>query len=150
RASASVFAKVPAARCCGRGSCNIGVRVPRAGCCWARPRWSAPRRRDRRQGRRWARSPMGKAPQGERAERRDADRLTLRKAVDEYLAVRKRELRTRSFFETARYLSGNYFRPLHGMPLDTIERRDVATCIVRIARESGNPTASQARSKLSA
>ena len=92
----------------------------------------------------------GQDPQGERADRRDADRLTLRKAVDEYLAIRKRELRTRSFFETARYLTGNYFRPLHGMPLDTIERRDVATCIVRIARESGNPTASQARSKLSA
>jgi integrase len=91
----------------------------------------------------------GQDPQGERADRRDADKLTLRKAVGEYLAVKKRELRPRSFFETARYLTGNYFRSLHGMPLDTIERRDVATCIVRIARESGNPAAGQARSKLS-
>jgi integrase len=64
--------------------------------------------------------------------------------------VKQRELRPRSFFETARYLTGAYFKPLHSMPLDTISRRDVATCIVRIARESGNPTASQARSKLSA
>jgi integrase len=91
----------------------------------------------------------GQDPQGERADRRDADKLTLRKAVDEFLAVKQRELRPRSFFETARYLTGAYFKPLHGMPLDTILRRDVATCIVRIARESGNPTASQARAKLS-
>jgi integrase len=92
----------------------------------------------------------GQDPQGERADRRDADKLTLRKAIDEFLAVKQRELRSRSFFETARYLTGAYFKPLHSMPLDTISRRDVATCIVRIARESGNPTASQARSKLSA
>jgi integrase len=91
----------------------------------------------------------GQDPQGERADRRDADKLTLRKAVDEFLAVKQRELRPRSFFETARYLTGAYFKPLHSMPLDTISRRDVATCIVRIARESGNPTASQARAKLS-
>jgi integrase len=92
----------------------------------------------------------GQDPQGERAERRDADRLTLRKATDDFLAVKQRELRPRSFFETARYLTGAYFKPLHSIPLDTITRRDVATCIVRIARESGDPTASQARSKLSA
>jgi integrase len=89
-------------------------------------------------------------PQAEKAGRRDKDKLTLRKAIDEFLAVKKRELRARSFFETARYLTGAYFKPLHTLPLDTIERRDIATCIVRIARESGNPTASQARSKLSA
>jgi integrase len=92
---------------------------------------------------------MGLDPQGERADRRDADRNTLRKAVDEFLAVKQRELRPRSYVETARYLTGAYFKPLHTMPLDTITRRDIAACIVRIARESGNPAATQARAKLS-
>src|SRR5262245_45315316 len=93
---------------------------------------------------------MGLDPQGERASRRDADKNTLRKAVDEFLAVKQRELRPRSFVETKRYLVGNqYFKPLHTMPLDTITRRDIAPCIVRIARESGNPAATQARAKLS-
>jgi integrase len=91
----------------------------------------------------------GLDPQGERADRRDADRNTLRKAVDEFLAVKQRELRPRSFVETKRYLVGAYFKPLHTMPLDTITRRDVAACIVRITRENGNPTAIQARAKLS-
>src|SRR5262249_44754104 len=91
----------------------------------------------------------GEDPQGDRAHRRDADNLTLRKSVDEFLAVKKRELRPRSYTETARYLTGAYFKALHGMPLDTITRRDIAACVVRIARESGNPAASQARDKLS-
>jgi integrase len=92
----------------------------------------------------------GQDPQGERADRRDADKLTLRKAIDEFLAVKKRELRPRSYTETARYLtSAAYFGPLHNLPLDTITRRDIAPCIVRIARESGNPAATQARAKLS-
>jgi len=93
---------------------------------------------------------LGQDPQGKRADRRDADKLTLRKAVDEFLAVKKRELRPRSYVETARYLtSATYFGPILGMPLDAIARRDVAACIVRIARENGNPAASQARAKLS-
>jgi integrase len=93
----------------------------------------------------------GQDPQAEKADRRHADKNTLRKAVDEFLAAKKRELRPRSYTETARYLTGtHYFGPLHSLPLDTIKRHDVATCIVRIARESGSPTASQARSKLSA
>src|SRR5262245_21073330 len=93
---------------------------------------------------------LGQDPQGDRADRRDADKLTLRKAVDEFLAVKKRELRPRSFVETSRYLtSARYFGPILGLPLDAIARKDIATCIVRIARESGNPAASQARAKLS-
>jgi integrase len=92
---------------------------------------------------------LGRDPQGERADRRDADRNTLRKAVDEFLAVKRRELRPRSYVETERYLTGAYFKPLHSMPLDAITRRDIAACIVRIARESGNPAATQARAKLS-
>jgi integrase len=93
---------------------------------------------------------LGQDPQGERADRRDADKLTLRKTVDEFLAVKRRELRPRSYVETERYLtSTRYFGPILGLPLDTITRRDVATCIVRIARESGNPAATQARAKLS-
>jgi integrase len=93
---------------------------------------------------------LGQDPQGERVDRRDADRNTLRKAVDEFLAVKKRELRPRSYVETERYLtSTRYFGPILGLPLDAVTRRDIATCVVRVARESGNPAATQARAKLS-
>jgi integrase len=93
---------------------------------------------------------LGQDPQGERADRQNADKLTLRKAVAEFLAVKRRELRPRSYVETERYLtSTRYFGPILGLALDAITRRDVATCIVRIARESGNPAATQARAKLS-
>ena len=59
------------------------------------------------------------------------------------------QLRPRSFVEIKRYLTTGYFKPLHGMPLDTITRRDVAARVVAIVRESGSPTAARARGALS-
>jgi integrase len=92
---------------------------------------------------------LGQDPQGDRADRRDADKFTLRKAVEEFLAFKQERLRPRSFIEVERYLTSGYFKPLHGLPLDVITRRDVSTRIVAIARESGNSTAARARNALS-
>jgi integrase len=92
---------------------------------------------------------LGQDPQAGKADRRSADRLTFAKAVAEFLEIKRQQLRPYSFRETNRYLTGAHFRALHHMPLDSISRQDVATCIVRIARERGSPTAAQARSKLS-
>jgi integrase len=93
---------------------------------------------------------LGQDPQADRADQRDSDRLTFRKAVAEFLETKQRQLRPRTFAETKRYLTTGYFKPLHSMPLDTIKRQDVALRIRLIERESGNAAAGEARAKLSA
>src|SRR5262249_10544784 len=72
-----------------------------------------------------ARVDLGENPAGDREERRAKDRVSLRSQVDEYLAIKTREVRSKSLREIARYLTGGYFRPLHGMPVDTISRKDI-------------------------
>jgi integrase len=93
---------------------------------------------------------LGEDPQGDRAERRDKDKLLFRTVADEYLAAKEDELRATTFRGSKAVLTGRYFKPLHGMPIDRISRRDVAARFVIIARESGKPAAVLARSKLSA
>jgi integrase len=92
---------------------------------------------------------LGEDPASDRRARRDKDRNTMRSLVDEYLAAKRSEVRPKSFTEIERYLTGGYFKPLHGMPIDQITRHDVARRIVAIGRESGNATAREARGALS-
>jgi integrase len=92
---------------------------------------------------------MGQDPAGDRRDRRDKDRNSLRALIEDFLAEKERQLRPRSFVEVKRYLTTGYFKPLHGMPADTITRRDVSARVVAIARESGNPTAARAKGALS-
>jgi integrase len=92
---------------------------------------------------------IGQDPSADRAARRDKDRNTLRALVGEYLASKRSEVRPKTFDQIERYLTGGYFKPLHGMPVDTITRHDVARRVVTIARESGNATAREARGALS-
>ena len=54
-------------------------------------------------------------------------------------------MRPRTHVEQTRYLTGSYFKPLHGMPVDTITRKDIAARLVAITRESGSSTANRAR-----
>jgi integrase len=93
---------------------------------------------------------LGEDPASHRSERRDKDKLSFRAVAAEYLEAKRSELRPTTFRASKAYLTGPYFRPLHGMPIDRISRRDVAAQIVAIARENGKPAAGQARSKLSA
>jgi integrase len=92
---------------------------------------------------------LGEDPQAERADRRGKDRLNLRGVVDEYLAARKPDIRRRTYVGVRRYLTGLYFKPLHGMPIDTVSRRDIAARLVTITREHGSVVASRARAALS-
>jgi integrase len=69
----------------------------------------------------------------------------MRVAVDEFIAAKQARLRPRTLVEHRRYLTDpKYFGALHHMPLDTITRADVATCLVTITRTCGSPTASRA------
>jgi integrase len=95
---------------------------------------------------------LGDDPQADKMERRQKDVQKLSAVVREYLAAKESDLvlRPRSLHEVRRYLTQNYFKPLHSMPIDRITRRDVAARLLAITRESGAPTAARARSSLSA
>ena len=94
---------------------------------------------------------LGGDPQADRVDRRAKDQMAVRSVVLEYLDAKKNEVRPRTIVETTRYLStGTYFKPLHGMPIDTIKRKDVATRLVVVSRENGSVTAARARAALSA
>jgi integrase len=98
-----------------------------------------------------ARVALGEDPQADKVDRRGKDKLSLRSVVDEYLAAKQRQVRPRTYTEVRRYLAdGPYFRPLHGMPIDTVARKDIATRLVAITRENGSVTACRARAALSA
>jgi integrase len=94
---------------------------------------------------------LGGDPQADRQERRHKDARSLRAVVDEYLAAKETSLRPRSLHEVRRYLTQEaYFGVLHSLPIDRIARRDVATRVLVITRETGAPTADRARSALAA
>ena len=93
---------------------------------------------------------QGKDPQGEKAEQRDRNRLSLRSQVAAFLDAKKPEIAERSLIEMTRYLTDSkYFGPLHSKPLHSIKLRDVAERITRIEHESGAATAIRARGTLS-
>jgi integrase len=92
---------------------------------------------------------LGEDPQADKASRRAADKFTVAALAEEFLAAKDGTTRPRTFVEACRYLRGGYFKPLHAMPIDQVERRDVAARLLAIARESGTTTAARARATLS-
>jgi integrase len=98
-----------------------------------------------------AQAALGGDPQADRVDRRAKDQLAVRSVVADYLEAKKDEVRPRTLVEATRYLStGTYFRPLHSMPIDTVKRKDIASCLVAISRKNGSVTAARARASLSA
>ena len=94
---------------------------------------------------------LGDDPQADKAERRDKDRLTMRSVVDEYIADKASDWRAPTLRDNKRYLTaGAYFGALHGMAIDKIGRRDVATRLIAVKREHGPIVAAAARAKLAA
>jgi hypothetical protein len=91
----------------------------------------------------------GADPQAERSDRRARNRHTLKAVVDDFLAMKQREVRPRTYTELVRYLSGPYFKPLHTLPLDQITKKDIAARLVVIGRENGSIVAARARAQLS-
>jgi len=92
---------------------------------------------------------LGADPQADKRERREKDSLSLRSVVVDYLAhktgVKEGTLRMlRSYLEGPLYL-----KPLHGMPVDRITRKDVATRLLAVSKTSGAPTATAFRGALS-
>jgi hypothetical protein len=94
---------------------------------------------------------LGQDPQAARRDRRARDAVSLKSVIEQYLATKQPELRPRSFVEVRRYLlTGSYFRALHGLPVDTVSRKDIAARLFAITRESSSNTAAGARDHLHA
>src|SRR5262245_16389589 len=92
----------------------------------------------------------GEDPQAHKFDRRAKDAHTLKAVVADYLAIKQREVRPRTYTELVRYLTGSYFKPLHALALDQISRKDVAARLNRITLEHGSIVAGRARATLSA
>jgi integrase len=92
---------------------------------------------------------LGQDPQADKADRRERDRLSLRTVIDEYLAIKRDEVRPGTLREITRYLTGPYFKPLHSLPVDSITRKDVAAQVVATQRRHSATVATLARSTLS-
>jgi integrase len=92
---------------------------------------------------------LGQDPQGDKTDRRQRDAYTLRALVEEYLSFKEPFVRPPTYANLALYLRGPYFKPLHGMPVDTVSRRDVAARLVAITGAHGPIVAARARGALS-
>jgi integrase len=93
----------------------------------------------------------GEDPQASKLDRRGKDKHTLKATVADYLAMKQREVRARTYVEQARYLTDKrYFGPLHTLALDQITRKDVASRLNRISLDSSSIVAGRARAHLSA
>jgi integrase len=92
---------------------------------------------------------LGGDPQAEKQARREKDSISLRGVVTEFLAS-KTGLRENSMRPLRLYLEkGPYLGSLRGMPIDRITRRDVATRVLAVQRDSGVCTAGAFRAAMS-
>ena len=95
-----------------------------------------------------AQAMLGEDPQADKHDRRDRDRVTLKSCVAEFLLHKKAQVRPKTFMDLNRYLSGPYFAGLHGLPIDQVTRRDVASVLVTVTRQRSAITAGLARTAL--
>jgi integrase len=92
---------------------------------------------------------LGEDPQQAKSDRRSRDQLSVRAMVDEFLEQRRPRLRPKTYNELVRYLTGPYLRQLHGMAVDSVTRKDVASALVRMQRQHTPIVMGLARTALS-
>jgi integrase len=97
----------------------------------------------------YARVRLGQDPAGEKASAKLKAGETFEAIAAQYLRHQQDKLRPRSYDQVQRHLS-LYARPLHGLRLDKVTRRDIATCIGSVRTNSGSVTGNRVRATLSA
>jgi integrase len=97
----------------------------------------------------FAESTLGKDPAKERAKAREAAANTVGVVIEKYLAAREEVARPNTMRNLNRYLR-KLFVPMHGRPIESVTRREVADELNRISKENGKCTAKEARAALSA
>ena len=96
-----------------------------------------------------AKAKLGQDTLGEQQVARAKPRTaTLGKVVPMYLKARKDDLRERSYGFAHMYLT-KHWKPLHGMAIDEIKRKDVVRVVDDIAEKRGRVAADRARTALS-
>jgi integrase len=90
----------------------------------------------------------GKDPQGDRQQERQRASHIFKSVVADYIAAKRREVRRSTLRELTRYLTVS-FKPLHNLPIDKIERKDVAARLTKISAEISPITAGRCRAALS-
>jgi integrase len=92
---------------------------------------------------------LGGDPQRDKQERRDKDTLSLRGVVSDFIA-QKIGVKEGTLRMLRTYLEGPlYLKPLHGVPIDRITRKDIAARLLAVSKANGIPTAIAFRSALS-
>jgi integrase len=92
---------------------------------------------------------LGGDPAANKAASKAAAALTFGVIADRFLSYQKARLRPRSYVETVRALLKNA-KPLHGIPISSIDRRAVAAILTGLAASNGTVTANRTRANLSA
>jgi integrase len=98
----------------------------------------------------YAKVRLGGDPAGEKAQARLKAHEAFEAVVtDQYLPHKQRELRPQPFKDVERHLL-RYAKPLHRLHLETISRRDIASCLASVRVNVGRIAANRARTSLSA
>lgn len=92
---------------------------------------------------------LGGDPAAEKRVQVERASHTLGGLTDKYLAQQETELRPGSYREVKRHLQV-HVKPLHGLPVDTIDKRTVADQLGTIEKNSGAVTANRVRASMSA
>jgi integrase len=92
---------------------------------------------------------LGRDPAGEKTEGRVRAAETMLAVTQSYLTYQSGHLRRRSYIEVERHLL-KYCKPLHGLQLQTIDRRTVAALVLDVGSDSGAATGNRVRASLSA
>lgn len=95
-----------------------------------------------------ARVRLGQDPAGDKTESRKRASDTFEAIAKKYLAAKKDSTRSSSYGETERHIL-KHAKPLNGLQVATISRRDIATLIGTIKENSGPVAANRVRSTLS-
>jgi integrase len=96
----------------------------------------------------YARVRLGQDPAGDKADARIKAAETFEATAARFLEYKRTRLRPRSYAQVERHIL-KYARPLHGLQLAKIERRDIATAITGVTDNAGPVTANRARATLS-
>jgi integrase len=92
---------------------------------------------------------LGGDPQSDKKERRDKDDVTLRSVIADFLH-HKTGVKSGTMRMLRTYLGGPlYVKPLHGVPIDRITRKDISARLLAVSKENGVPTAIALRGALS-
>jgi integrase len=86
-------------------------------------------------------------PQAAKAEARRTAKVTYESVVEQFLPA-WRHVRAGSAAHYRRYLTGSYFKPLHGLPFDEITHEQITLQLRRIEQASGRSTASTCARRL--